>query len=155
MADRQDGMVPEHARSGIAHNRLNAGAHFGIVAMHRALVANRLSIPEWTPGNPLLRIRQQLGALFTHIYFGAVMSAAIHVDHGGNGPDFKIHDSNTIERSAPFQDRTLSTSKIVAPNTTILIVIYGFRKLVPPKKNQYCSPSISRDSHNLNERGYT
>ena len=95
--------MTNHARTGIAHDRLDAGAHFGVVAMHRALVANRLPIPEWTLGNPLLCICQQPGAIFTQVLFRAVMSAAIHADHRGNGPDFKIHTSNPIERLASFQ----------------------------------------------------
>ena len=104
MANRPDGAAPNHARTGIAHDRLDPRTHFGRVAMHRAFVADRLPFPERTLGNPFLSIRQKPGTIFTQMLFSAVVSAAIHADHDDNGPDLKIHESDTIERSAPFQD---------------------------------------------------
>lgn len=56
MTDGQHGMAPYHPRSGKPHDRLDAFAHRGIIAMHGALIAHRLFTPERTLLNPFPRI---------------------------------------------------------------------------------------------------
>ena len=104
MADRQNGMPPDHPGAGIAHNHLDVPALFGLVAMHGALIAHRLPIPERALGNPLLRIRQQPGAVFAQILFRAVVGAAVGSDHDGDRSGFKIHAVGFIAKSNPFPD---------------------------------------------------
>ena len=91
MANRQDGMPPNHARAGVAHDRLDAPTHFGVVAMHRAFVADRLPIPERALGDPFLRIRQKPGTIFAQILCRTVVGAAEDANHDGDGSGFEIH----------------------------------------------------------------
>ncbi len=104
MADRQNRMVPNHAGAGIAHGRLDAPAHFRVVAMHRTFVADWLPAPERALGDPLLRIRQKPGAIGTQILFRAMVGAAVDSDHGRDGSGFEVHEATYIEYPVPLQD---------------------------------------------------
>ena len=104
MADRQDRMVPDHARSSIAHNFPDSFALLRLIAMYRAFIADRLSFPERTFCNLLTRIRQKPLAIFAEILLHAVVGTAIHADHGGNGANFKNHECDPIAAATPCQE---------------------------------------------------
>ena len=104
MAYRQNRVASYHPRTGIAHHRFNALTHFGLVAMHRALVADRLIVTERALGNTLIGIRKKPGAIGTKILPRAMVGAAENSDHDSNGPGFEvIHVLDFIERPSPFQ----------------------------------------------------
>lgn len=104
MADRQDRMVPNHARTGIAHNFPDSFALFRLIAMYRAFIADRLSLPKRTFRNPLMRIRQEPRAIFAEVLLRAVVGTAIHADHGGNCANFKNHECDPIAAATPCQE---------------------------------------------------
>jgi len=103
MADGQHGMTPQHTWAGKPHNRLDAFAHLGSIAMYGALVADRLFNPKRALFNPFLRIYQKSGTIPAKILSLTVAGAAVHADHGGNGTDFEVHALRFIGRPSPCQ----------------------------------------------------
>lgn len=91
MADRQNRVSPYHPRPRVAHDGLDAAAHFRLVAMYRALVADRLPNAERTSLNPFQRIGRKPIAISTQPFLGTVAGVAMNSDHGGNGLGFRVH----------------------------------------------------------------
>jgi len=110
MADRQNRMPPNHPRPGIAHDHLDAPAHFGSKAMHRAFIADRLIDAKRAIGNPFLRIGQKPGAIFAQIPCRAMLGTAENANHGGNRSGFGVHLPVFTRTSNPFQERTMQSS---------------------------------------------
>jgi len=95
--------MPNHSGSSIAHDDLDALTLLGLIAVHRALVANGLLGSERAFFNAFLCIRQKPGAIPTKIIRRAVVGAAVDADHGGDGPSFEVHASDFTGRPNPFQ----------------------------------------------------
>lgn len=95
--------MPEHARSSMAHDDLDALALFRLIAMHRTLVTDWLLGSKWAFFNAFLCIRQKPGAIPTKILHRAVVGAAVDADHDGDRPSFKVHASDFTGRPNPFQ----------------------------------------------------
>ena len=92
MADGQERMVPEHARSGIAHHLFYAFPPLRKVTMNRACIARRLIGPERAFFNPLARIGKKLFATAAKSIAASVVCAAVDPDHNFNGSGFQVHD---------------------------------------------------------------
>ena len=84
MAQAQQRMPPEHARTGITHHRSDLLAPGGLIAMHRTLDANGLRQPKPAALQPHGGIIQQTLALGAKRCAGAVMVPAITAHHGRN-----------------------------------------------------------------------
>ena len=61
MPDGHHRVVPDHARSGIAHNLFNALAHLGFIAVDCAVLAGGFSNTVGAFHQAFLRIRPELG----------------------------------------------------------------------------------------------
>ena len=81
--ERADKRMAEHnARSRIAHNSSYLFAHFGLIAVARALGAEVLSVAEATVIKPVQRIGAQLTALGAKLSpFRLMHAAAIDLYH--------------------------------------------------------------------------
>ena len=91
MPDGEYGVRPEHARSGIAHDRLNAAAHCRAETMNRALAAHRLIDPEPAFPDPINCVGTQFPALSAQSVADPVMRSAKYPDHYFNSLAFSIH----------------------------------------------------------------
>ena len=80
MPDCQYGMVPDHARSGIAHNLFDALAHLGFIAVHGAVLAGWFFFSEGAFVQPFFGVIPQLGA-FLAKGIRCVQLAAVKLDH--------------------------------------------------------------------------
>lgn len=85
IADGGEGMVEEHAGAGIAHDFADAFAHFGLVAMDRAVVAVFLLLAKLAEFQPLMGIFQQLGAFGAQSFPGAMVVVAPDFYHPPDG----------------------------------------------------------------------
>jgi hypothetical protein len=93
MAQGQNRMTPDHSRAGETHHGFNNISSIAIVAMHIALITNRLVITKRATFDTLLGICQKPGALATQILPRAMMGAAVDSNHCGNGPGFIVHSA--------------------------------------------------------------
>ena len=80
MPDGHDGMMKDHARSGIAHHVFDALAHLGFVAVHRAVLAGGFVITEGAFFQAVICVFPELGTFLTE-RIGGVILAAVQADH--------------------------------------------------------------------------
>jgi hypothetical protein len=86
-------MTPDHSRTGEAHHGFNYFSGITIVAMHIALITNRLIITKRTAFDALNGIRQKPSTFATQILPRSMMGAAIDLNHCGNGLGFVFHSA--------------------------------------------------------------
>ena len=91
-------MVEQHARTGIAHHRLDALFHFGLVAMNGTAPAGGFPFAEGAMGQPGVGIAQQLLAIGAQRRI-AFFVAAIDFNHLSNGFLFALDGSRTFSFS--------------------------------------------------------
>lgn len=83
---RQHGVAPQHARPGPAHHQPDALTLGRFVAVHCAIGAGRLGLAKHATFQAPARIIVQFEAVTTQRGVPrAVMAAAIHPEHGGDG----------------------------------------------------------------------
>ena len=104
MPDGEYGMAPDHPGPGIAHNLCNACAHFGLIAMHGALVADGLVHAKRTVFDASFSVCKQLGTIGAKPSCHIMVGAAVNMDHRGNSPSFEVHVPIFIGHIRPFQD---------------------------------------------------
>lgn len=75
------GVMPQHARTGIAHDMAHPLAHIRPVAMHGAFPACRFPVAEPATIQSAVGISQQGGAVFTKSVFRMSVVAAIQFHH--------------------------------------------------------------------------
>jgi hypothetical protein len=85
MAQAENGMVPEHARAGIAHDGADLFAAGRLVAVDGTLDTDGLLRAKTASFQPQGRIIQQGLAFGAKGGPGGVMVAAVAANHGGNG----------------------------------------------------------------------
>ena len=88
MAQRQQGMAKEHARSGVSHCGTNGGPWRMLVAVTSAARADRLSVTEGALLQLAPCIIHQIGAGGTQLAAGAVPARAVHLHHDSQGFTF-------------------------------------------------------------------
>jgi hypothetical protein len=77
----------QHARSGIAHHRLDLVSHDRLETIHRALGARRLSLLEWALLQAPIGIEQELTALGAR-RVASMPAAAVEIYHDRDSPAF-------------------------------------------------------------------
>jgi hypothetical protein len=88
MPDRQHGMVHHHSGPGIPHDHPRLLTHSRLVAVDRALIADRFLNSERTSVYALFRIGEQFLTLPAQPAAYAVPGAAVHMDHRCYRPFF-------------------------------------------------------------------
>ena len=81
-------MLPQHARTSVAHPLANLFATFALVAMHGARGTDRLVRSEMTAFQPGLGVIEKLLTFRTQPRNRPVMVAAKNADHRGHGQPF-------------------------------------------------------------------
>ena len=84
MAQAQNRMLPQHARTGVTHHGSDLLAPDALIAMDRALGTDGLVRPKPAVLQPEGGIVQKLPALQAKGRVGIVMAFAVTADHGGN-----------------------------------------------------------------------
>jgi hypothetical protein len=88
MAEAQNRVLPNHPRPGIAHHGPDLIPPIPLIAVNRALGADRLLRPEPAALEPKRRIVHQLLALGAEASAPMMMTGTIAANHGGHGAVF-------------------------------------------------------------------
>jgi len=98
MAEAQNGVAPEHAGTGITHNRSNLLAPDALIAMDGAPGADGFVRPKPAAIQPNGGIIQELPALRAKGGADMVMGLTVTADHGGHG---LVFTGETLAEGAP------------------------------------------------------
>jgi hypothetical protein len=88
MAQAQNRMLPQHARTGVTHHRSDLFAPNALIAMDRTFGTDGLLHSKSAALQPEGSIIQKLPALRAQSRAGMVMALAVTADHSGNGLAF-------------------------------------------------------------------
>jgi len=91
VSPREDGVAAEHAGAGVAHHRPDLLPHVRFIAVHGALRAFRLVVPERTFVEALGDIGEEFSTLRAQALRSVMVAMAEDLDHCFDGPAFLFH----------------------------------------------------------------
>lgn len=113
MPDGQQGMMPKHAGTGIAHDIADLFPHFRLITVDRAVAAGCLVFLEGAVFEPEPGIFQKFTAVAAEFIPCMVVVPAVDTDHALNGFAFPLHPGMNVCFSLLHARRTKITGRVL------------------------------------------